>query len=335
MAKSYGAWPLNLAQLGRESTAGTPVAATTIWRGVFASPEDDRQRQIVEEDIGILVPAERSYDTALGVNIPMPATPLTFEQVMHILEAGVETPSPSGSGTYTRIYDYPFDGSNNVIKTYTLRLGNNTVTSDVQIIPYAYVTEFTLEGKNKEAWMMSATWRGQQMTDGSFTGSLSLPAVTDPALFGKTVLYMDATGGTIGTTAYPGVLMAASIKVKTGVVEVPVGDGNLYFTGHKFTKPEITFSLTFELEQDTGVSVVNAQRTKAESNLIQLFRLTTPGASPRNLALDFAGKWDKVGPYNKEGDGNTTVQFDGHVVYSSADALFWKATVINTLATVP
>ena len=331
---TYGGYTYNKVQLGRESTPGTAVAATTIWRGAFAMLEDDRERVTVEEQVGLLAPAERSYDTKLGAKLAMPGTPLTFEQVLHILEAGVGTVTPTGTGPYVYTYAFPTGTSVNTIKTYTIEAGNVQVPSDVHEMEYAFVTEFEFSASAGEAWEMSATWMGRQMTQTSFTGSLSLPSVEE-ALLPKTKLYIDASGGTIGSTQKVGVLMGASIKVSTGIQAVPVGDGNLYFVAHKFTRPEITFTLTLELEEDSGSSVVATERTAYRNNDVRLFRLDTPGSSSnRNFRLDWAGKYDQVGGY-EDTDGNTTVQLEGHAVYSSADALFWQAVVTNNLASVP
>ena len=75
--------------LGRESVAGTPVNATTYWRGV-GTIEDTRVVTFPEEDVGYISGLDRSYQPALGALLAMESTPATFEQVLHILEAGVK-----------------------------------------------------------------------------------------------------------------------------------------------------------------------------------------------------------------------------------------------------
>ena len=87
---------------------------------------------------------------------------------------------------------------------------------------------------------MQSNWLGRQMTQTSMTGALSAPTVNE-ALFNHCLLYIDASGGTLGSTQKSGVLTAANIKVKTGLMQVPVGDGALYAVSHKWTKPDITF----------------------------------------------------------------------------------------------
>lgn len=332
MANVYGPWSMNKIQLGRESTAGTAVAATTIWRGPFAMLEDSSERQIVDENIGLLVQAERAYDKMYGARLAMPATEMTFEQLPHLLEAGILTATPSGGGPYTRVYAYPTDNSVPTIKTYTIETFNAAADNDMLEAEYCFVEEFTLEGAAGEAWKMSANWIGRQVTPSTPTSLSTLVAVED-AMVPLTTLYIDATGGTVGTTQRSKVFMGGSIKVKTGLVAVMIGDGQMYFVSHKWTKPEITYSLNFEL-QDDSVSVVAAERAIRKSGAVRLLQLSIAGSSSRSIVLKWAGKHDTVGNYENS-NGNTTVRIDGHAVYSSADALFFSATVINNVSALP
>ena len=332
MASVYGTAPYNAVQLGRESTAGTAVAATTIWRGPFGAPEDTRVRKIKEEDIGLLVSEELSYDTRLGATLAMPASELTFEQLPHILEAAIKTATPSGAGPYTRAYALPVDIAR-TIKTYTLEAGNALVAADQMEIPYAFVSEFELSGKVDEAWMMAATWMGQRWVTAAMTGSLAVPAV-EVALFGNTRFYVNDSGGTIGTTQISAKLLECTIKATTGIQFVPVGDGNLYPIAHKYVKPEITFTMSYELEQDGATSFVAAERAKWQSRAGRLIRLDVPGSSAaRNFRLDMFAIYDKFGAYENS-DGNTSVKVEGHCGYSATDTLFFTPTVINSIASM-
>ena len=316
----------------RESTSGTAVAATSIGRFQFSMLEDAREYTKVEEQIGAFTQGERTYAAKLLGKWNMPSTPLTFEQVNHILEAGVKTATPTGTNPYTYVYAYPYTGTSvNTIKTYTIEAGSATVTGDVREMEYCYVESFEFSGKFGEAWMMQSNWQGRQLSASTFTAALTVPTVEE-ALFQKTTLYIDATGGTIGTTAKAGVLMSSSFKVKTGLVPVPVANGQLYFYATKWTQPEITFSITMELEDTVGL--VAAERAIYEANTVRLFRLKCLGSGSKSFQIDFAGKYDKISDYNND-NGNTSVTFDGHAVASSADSISTTFTLINTLATVP
>jgi hypothetical protein len=326
----YAPFSDNKTQLGRETTPGTAVAATHIWRGAFSMLGDARERIIVEEQIGSFTQAERSYDGRLLAHWNQPSTPLTFEQVCHILEAGVKAATPSAGPPYARVYNFPYTGTSvNTIKTYTIETGNVIVANDQFEMEYGFVEDFEFSGAANETWMMQSTWTGRQMTPAALTAALSVPTVND-AIFAYTKLYIDASGGTIGTTQKSGVLMNASVKVKTGLIPVPVGDGNLYFAAHKWTQPEITFSLTLELED---ASIVGDERDWYRANVVRLIRLICEPSASLHLQIDLAAKYDSVGDYTNA-DGNTTVTLEGHAVASSADSLAATFTVRNGVATL-
>ncbi len=54
-----GVKALRKIQIGKETTAGTAVAATTIWRGM-GTIEDQREIRRIDEDVGVLQRTNRS-----------------------------------------------------------------------------------------------------------------------------------------------------------------------------------------------------------------------------------------------------------------------------------
>ena len=330
---AYGSYDLNTIQLGREVTAGTGVAATAIWRGAFSHLQDTSERTTVEEQIGLLVSGERTYQAAVGGQLTAPSTPLTFEQILHLYEAGIETVSPTGAGPYVYSYAYPTSTTLNTIKTYTLESGNVVVPTDALEMPYSFVESMTFSGSAGEAWTMEGTWRGHQPVSTTLTPALSV-AVVEECLVPRTKLYIDATGGTIGSTQKTGVFMGGQIQIDTGIRPVPVGDGNLSFAAHKFVKPTITFTVTIELEETGGVSLVDTERQIMTAGTVRLFRIQVVGSGTSDLVWDFAGVYDSFSDY-ENADGNTTVTLSGHAVYSSTDALFFESVVTNSEASVP
>lgn len=334
MAKVYATYQHHMAQLGREATAGTAVAATTVWRGPYAGFQDTRNREVAEEDVGVLMSQKRSYDTWLGVKIPVSETKLTFEQVNHFFEGGIATVTPSGtSPTITRLYAWDTTGAAQpAIKTYTTELANTLALADGKKIPFCFVDEFTLSGKNGEAWTMGGSWMGQQLVAlGTFTAAIAKPVV-EVAQFAKTTLFIDPSGAAAGTTAKLGVLMGASIKVKTGIEYVPVGDGSLFYTAIKRGRPEVSFTLTLELEQDTGVSTVAVERAAFDTDAFRIIRLNVAGSGTHKLMIDLCGRYASVGQPSKEGQSNTTVTFEGMAEYNATDSLFAQFTTITSSA---
>ena len=134
-------------QLGKETTPGTAVAATTVWRGVGGMLTDDREVVMVDEQIGIALPTTRNYIPMLSGSLSMAETPATFEQLPHILEAGVKaigTGAADGVGT-GKVYNYTMGTTAvNTIKTYTLETGDNQQAEEME---YAFVESFTLSAE--------------------------------------------------------------------------------------------------------------------------------------------------------------------------------------------
>jgi len=340
---TYATWPFNLCQMGRGTAITTggaigsdnAIAATTVWRGVFGGFDDTRERQTTEEDVGTMASAERTADTRLMATVPMPQTTLTYEQILHVLEASMGQVNPTGTapGPYVYAYSVPLSTTPPTIRPYTLRVGNVLAPSDIKIVPGSWVQEWEMSGEAGSFWTVQATWQGQRGINGAFTSAIALPAVQD-VIFSNTSLFIDASGGTIGTTQIQGVLIAASIKYASAIEWVPPGDGTLYPTRIKIGRPRITYTLTLELQEVSGVSRVAQQRAAFENNTLQLIRLRCPGTSGRYINWDIAARHDSVGAYEKNGDTNTTVTIEGHADYSATDALMFGVSVANGLASV-
>jgi hypothetical protein len=326
---NYGAFSANTIQLGREATAGTALAATAIWRGPANDIEDARVIIAPDESVGILAPTSRTYIAQHAAMLSIPDTELTFEQVGHILDAGIEVATPGIAPNYQRAYAYPVNATAKAIKTYTIETGN-TIAGDGNRMSYAFVESFTLSGRVGEAWKVSSNWRGRTKTANALTAALAVPAVEE-ALFSKTQLYIDAEGGTIGTTVKAGVLLEASVQVTTGIVPVFTGDGALHFTQPKNIPPTIQYTLTMELESDAAVAT---ERTAHQAQTVRLIRLRCAGsAATKQLTIDLAGKHTSFGGYQNS-NGNTTVQVSGEAKYSSVASLFFVVDLLSGVATL-
>lgn len=338
----YGTWSYNLIQLGK----GTPMtaqavaagdsstAATTLWRGAFGGWDDNRNRQETEENVGTVAKGTRTADTSVMVTVPFQQTTLTYEQVVHLAQAAMGQTTPTGPSPYVYSWAVPLSTTPPTIQPYTLRVGNVQVPLDTKVIPGCWVEELEFSGEADGFWTVTATWKGQRAITGTFTSAIAIPDVVD-AIFSNTSLYIDASGGTIGTTQVPGVLLGATIKYTSGIEWVPPGDGVLYPSRIKFGRPKVTYTLKLELEQFSGASVVATQRAAYENNTLQLLRLRCPGPSGRYILWDMAARHTSVGAYEKNGETNTSVTIEGYADYSSADALMYKMDVANLLATIP
>src|SRR5574341_201783 len=261
-------------QLGREVTPGTPVAATTVWRGPAAGmPVDQREHVRPKENIGLTALTSRQYTPKLYSTIPFPETELTFEQVLHILEGGVKTVTLTqdgiGSG-YIGVYPIPSGTTPNTLKNYTIQGGDS---QQAEIAEYCFVTDYDISGKMGEAWKLVANWGGRQNTLGAFTGSLAIPTVEEMQ-FQQSKFYLDAVGGVLGTTQLVNTVIGAKFNVKTGWQARFTGDGNKYFSLAEWIGAKITGELTL-LHDATAV----AEKVFARSDTPRQMRWKIEGSN--------------------------------------------------------
>ncbi len=325
---------LRKVQLGRESTAGTAVAATTIWRGEGVG-EDMLEVVYPAENVGYLGGVNRSFIPKLGAQIQL-SQAATFEQILHVLEAGVKTATAtrdgvSGSG-YVYTYTFPTTAQN-TIKTYTIEAGDNQQAEEME---YSFVESFGISGKAGEGLSIESTWMGRQWTTTTYTGALSLPTVED-ILFSKGKLYIDAIGGTIGSTQVSNSMLSAALNVVTGIKPVFTAEGMKYFSFSKGTQPEVSLQVVFE--HDSSSVAEKAAWRAGTPRLLRLefvgSALTTPSTyTTKILRIDLAGTWEKFAALADE-DGNDTIAGTFKALYDTTASKFAEITVVTQLTAVP
>jgi len=326
-------------QIGKETTAGTAVAATTIWRGM-GTLSDDRELVFVDEDVGSYMSPGRVYIPKKEASIALDEVEATFEQAPYIFAMSIENitsgvvDAGTGATGYIYQYDVPTGSTANTIQTYTFEGGDNQRVDEVE---YCHVTDWTLSGAPGEAIKLSANVRGRQATDAEFTGALSVPTV-EHALFQKGKLYIDATGGTIGTTQVANVWKGFTVNYPSAIKANYTGDGNLYFTATVFTGHNEA-PITGEIVLDHGtvaeaeIGFARAGTTRLVRFLIEGDALTTAGDTYtyKTLQVDAAIKYTEV-PDIGDADGDSILTFPFRVVNSSSDSLGMQIIVVNELS---
>lgn len=322
-------------QLGRETTAGTAVNCTTLWRGKGVL-DDQRELTFPEEDIGYLSGVDRSYIAKLYGVIGLESVEATFEQTPHIFDMSIgnATPVQDGSGSgYIRTYTFPTTQAN-TIKTYTIRGGDN---QQAEIMSYAFGVDFTLEGDSGAAWMISANLGGRTVDNGSFNAGIALPAVED-MLFLKSKLYIDAVGGSFGSTLKSNTFLSARLQYTSGLIPKFTADGELYFSFLQTTPPEALLTITFEHE---GSSVTEKGNWRTQTpRLIRILTegnsFTTAGStySRKTQIIDLAGKWERFEPLGDR-DGNDIIEATFRARYNATVGTMGKIINVNTLSALP
>lgn len=340
----YGVKALRKIQLGRETTAGTIAAATVIWRGE-GTIEDVRVKEFPVEDIGLIPSTTRNYEPASGAKLSLASTPATFEQLNHIFEMGIKTVTATADGAGSdKIYTYPMPtttamfltpaASSVPVKSYTIQGGDN---EEAEVMEFSHVTDFELSFKAGEPVKIAANIMGRQVALQAFTGSLA-QTTAETILSSKGKIYIDAIGGTIGTTQITNEILSGSIKVNTGIKAVRTSEGNLYFSFIKGTRPEIVTTLQFE--HSTFGKAEKVIWRAGTARLLQVkfegSTVATPGTtySKKTLIFNTAGVWEKFSAL-EDTDGDDTITGTFRSGYDSTAAIFASFIHVNELASVP
>lgn len=330
-----GSRALRKLQLGKETTAGTAVPATTIWRGMGVI-KDNREVIFPEEDVGILGGTDRSYIARTWSELAMPSVESTFEQLPYIFEAGVQSVAAPATDTGGSGYVYTYNASTtsqNTTKTYTIEGGDDQQAEEFD---YAFVKHLNLSGDGQGALMMTADWTGRETTNTSFTGALAIPSVEE-IIVNNGTLYIDESGGTVGSTAVSNTLFGIDLDYTTGLQEYWSVDGSLDFSLIKFTADDIVLTLTYEHNASTVAekAAFRAGSTRLVRLLFNGTALTTAGTfTYKTLRMDMAGVYEDWSELQDQ-DGNDVVTATLRVRYSSADALKFQAVVVNELSALP
>jgi len=322
-------------QFGREATAGTAVNCERVWRGPVNSIEALDEIEFVEEDVANFGGHNRTCKLSQGAQLTIPDTQFNFLQFLHVCEMGIKTVSPSadGDGTgYVSTYPFPTTSAN-TIKTYTIEAGNN---QDVDEMEYTFCPEFTVSGNPKEGVMLSALLRGRQRTDASFTAAPTTPSV-NCAVFNKSEFYIDAIGGTMGTTQVEGTFMGFTLNVNTGLMPMFTGDGQLYFYDTSQAGWEITADIAFRHNSNADTEDGNWLSQTARQVEIKLVgpALETSDTYTYYCArFQLVGKWQNFSTL-EDRDGNDVLVGTFRGAYDTTASAGPQIIVVQEESAVP
>lgn len=329
-------------QIGQEVTPGTAVACTAVWRGQANSIVDPTELVLPNEHVGYLMQVDRGYHAMTEATYESPETEVTFEQCLYPFEAGIKTVSPTGNGGTTNgyIYSYPLlstdrgfvkvASSENPVKVLTLKGGDD---QQAYAMDFSFCEQIAMSGAINDSLKWTHNWRGRQRTKTTFD-ALSLVAVEE-ILFNKGKLYLDATGGTIGTTQKTATWLGFNLALETGWRAVFTGDGGMYFTFIKNIGPKLSGTLTLEYDD-----VAEAMEDAKIAGTTQLMRMLFAGSAltgtggtytTKLLRVDSAIKIKSIAALESQ-DGNDTLVLNWEAVQGNAGQATPTFTAVNTLS---
>jgi len=323
-----GVKKLRRLQMGKESTGGTAVAATARWRG-GGTLKDALEVLEVDEDLGILGGVDRTVITKLLAGLDLAPVVATFQQVQYLpvlAYAGPVTGAADGPGT-DKIYTTNIPTTAlPTLTPYTFEGGDSF---EVERMEYAVATKMNFKGEVGGALMMSGSLLGRQIQRlvSGFTGALTIPTVED-IVVNKGKLYLDAIGGSYGTTQIAQQIIGIDITHDITIIPQFTMDGQLYYSFPQYVDHKVTGKITF-LHDAAASGNAGAKadwRAQTPKKLRVDFigsNVATPGTtySQQHFIMDLPVKWKVISPLDdKNGVDIVTAEFRSRYDQTAGDA---------------
>jgi hypothetical protein len=265
---------LSVVQLGKEGTAGTAVAATQKLMGVYSATwHEERNKDAPEELRQSLARFFRSTTLDVLATVDIEQT-CTFEEFVYLLYSGIRAdPTVTNDGAATPIYKYLFTPTLTAVdtpRTYTMEVGDDTQGYRA---PYSFVRNFELSFAARQRTRLRSAWVARQLSTNAFTGSLTDRDVEDAYGQGWRI-YIDAQGGTMGSTAFSGCITGGTWRLPQCFVPHNCVDGSNTFTRHQMVSLAPELELTVELD-----SAANSLRSAYTDDTHKLIRLENLGSN--------------------------------------------------------
>jgi len=314
-------------QAATEVTWGTPVTPTVRLMGVSKSAKmvPDNKTSVYEDVRNGFQGSGLVGLEQIGGKVDLPLM-ATFEDLPYYLDNAFGQASPTGTGPYVRAYQLPV-GSITTPRILTLVHGNSQTGGGVFTLPGGLITQLKLAVKIGGPAQLTASFIGKQVDTSQSLQSLSDRPVT--TIMGQPwVVYLDAWGGTIGSTQLTATVVAFDLTVDLTRQVVRSVDAlapdTWEQTGHKVGLDLVLrFNATTKTQIDAYVAqtaAIQKQIRLKQTNGTQICQLDVAGTMTKNNNI-----------YDDQNDVlTTTMSFDG--TYNSSLANQFKASITNSVS---
>lgn len=329
---------LTKTQAGIESTRGTNVAATRILYGQL-QPNLQRALTTYTSHTGTYEGRRVPAYSRLKPTFSYTET-ATFQDLpwwMQLAVKGGVTGVTDGGSPAAYTYDFDPSESTDDIKAVTLEF--NETSNDyesAQVMVNTWTLRGDTDNDSEPAWMFTAELLGLDWATTTYTAlsERSTEAITARG----TKLYIDAAGGTIGTTQKTGSLISWSLSGNNDIHFKAFAENELIYAANKVGRGERTFDAEFTMEFDEDTEFANYRAAAAVQRLIRMEREGptaihgTPNTFPR-LRVDMYGYWASWTRQDRE--GNLTMTMSLMAFYDTTATRAFRVEVVNNLITLP
>jgi hypothetical protein len=346
-----GVLPLELIQVGKESTAGTAVAAT---RRILTKSATYRHQQVQEMFEGqlsgvlsraVTKPVITREHTQLEI-----ANDLDFNQVLLPLLSGVKggvTPSTPGTGE-ARLWTFAPSQTAPSVDSYTLEFVADDGSTKQEIeAPFGVTTSFEISGGVEALPQLTYTMDARKSSQSTYTSGIALPTMT--SAFSANLRWnvtMDATWANVGNTNISGQVYGFTLSQSAFVMPQYYlqNRDDLDFAG---VEPQTrTTDVTIECTLDTGASnfyeTEIAQKASGSLRFLE-FKIQGPAFGAPDAAHNrfitlrgcFVHADDSMEELGADRDGNSVVSMHLVSQYDPTGGVDVNYLVQNSIASFP
>jgi len=311
---------LRRVQLGQQTAFATPVAATSILRGVKDGSVTINHNDMVVEELGrsvsdLVVVSQRHAEGEIELQC-------TYEDVLYGLFGLFGPVAPSGGA---RTFNAPVT-TYSAPQIYTMEYG--APGAEYRVVG-GILREWSLNYEANAGVTESWSFIGRSIQANALTGSLPTRVVT-PVLSRHASWFMDPIGTAHGTTPIPGTVIEAELTINTnrhlkmfeGSQPLDWGEG----------RREAQLTLTAEFNA-TAKAWVDALLTDRVARNIRVNFVET--ANTRELRIDFVGLIAEPIELFSDRDGNMTVEMTFKALVAGPLNNWLQIRVVNGVATLP
>jgi len=311
---------LRRVQLGQQTAFATPVAATSILRGVRDGSVTINHNDAVVEELGrtvsdLVIVSQRHAEGELDIQC-------TYEDILYGLFGLFGPVAPSGGA---RTFNAPVVAYS-APQIYTIEYG---ATGAEYRVVGGLIREWTLRYEANAGVSESWAFIGRAVQANALTGSLPTRIVT-PVLSRHASWFVDNVGTAHGTTQIPGTVIEAELSINTnrhlkmfeGSQPLDWGEGRW----------EAQLSITAEFNA-TAKAWVDALLADQVARNIRVNFVET--SSTRELRIDFVGLIAESPELFGDRDGNMTVEMTFRALVAAPLNNWLQIRVVNGVTTLP
>jgi len=332
----------NRVQLGRETTAGTSVAATTVFPvdTGFLGFELDRASETPDEDFGNSdrVQAGRSSTGLRGATGSLPFV-CRFQDIMHMFEMHVAgSVTPSGGPVY--VYTYTFDSTSDTLKPYTLEYGDINSTEDEFEAAGVIASDLdigfdALSAPGNSMWTGNAGLLALNRVPAAMTGALAAPTALETMEGHKTILSYGSTSTAFGSlTALATSLKAFRLTSAINAVRRAYGGASDIASGYgRSAKGEVSFEAMLKISATSDTNILDIFEVAGSTPTEQRWRIAIDGEGNNVMTIDsrVAFRTVNLGDH----DGERLYQVNGEFVRDATLGGRGQIILTNDIASVP